>query len=43
MPTNLPPEYAKIEERYRAATEIPEKIMYLEEMLSDGDIVELKA
>lgn len=34
MPTNLPPEYAKIEERYRAATEIPEKIMYLEEMLS---------
>lgn len=34
MPTNLPPEYAKIEERYRAATEVPEKIMYLEEMLS---------
>ncbi len=34
MPTNLPPEYSKIEERYRAATEIPEKIMYLEEMLS---------
>lgn len=34
MPTNLPPEYTKIEERYRAATESHEKIMYLEEMLS---------
>jgi hypothetical protein len=34
MPTNLPPEYSKIEARYREATEVPEKIMYLEEMLS---------
>lgn len=34
MPTNLPPQYAKVEERYRAATETREKIEALEEMLS---------
>ena len=34
MPTNLPPEYYRVEERYRAATSIPEKIVCLEDMLS---------
>jgi uncharacterized protein len=34
MPTNLPPEYFKIEENYRNAETQPEKIMYLEEMLA---------
>ena len=34
MPTNLPPEYYDVEERYRAATSIPEKIVCLEDMLS---------
>ncbi|MBN1679593.1 MAG: TGS domain-containing protein [Anaerolineae bacterium] len=33
MPTNLPPEYYNIEERYRDASTIPERIAYLEEML----------
>lgn len=34
MPTNLPPEYAKIEERYRAAKSVEERISCLEEMLT---------
>jgi ribosome-interacting GTPase 1 len=34
MPTNLPPEYYKVEERYRAAESDSEKATYLEEMLS---------
>lgn len=34
MPTNLPPEYYNIEEQYRAAETIPEKITLLEDMLS---------
>jgi uncharacterized protein len=34
MPTNLPPEYYKIEEQFRAAESPAEKVMYLEEMLS---------
>jgi hypothetical protein len=34
MPTNLPPEYFDIEERYRAAKSPEEKIAYIEEMLS---------
>ncbi len=34
MPTNLPPEYFKIEERYRAAKSTKEKIGCLEELLT---------
>lgn len=34
MPTNLPPQYFKVEKRYRAARETQEKIDCLEEMLS---------
>ena len=34
MPTNLPPQYNKVEERYKSATEPREKIEALEEMLS---------
>jgi len=34
MPTNLPPEYAKAEERYKAATTPQEKITRLEELIS---------
>ena len=34
MPTNLPPEFKKVEERYRAATSPEEKVPLLEEMLS---------
>jgi ribosome-interacting GTPase 1 len=34
MPTNLPPEYFKVEERYRAATSTREKIVLLEELIS---------
>jgi ribosome-interacting GTPase 1 len=34
MPTNLPPEYYKVEERYRAAESDSEKANLLEEMLS---------
>jgi small GTP-binding protein len=34
MPTNLPPEYYKVEERYRAAESDSEKVACLEEMLS---------
>jgi ribosome-interacting GTPase 1 len=34
MPTNLPPEYYKVEERYRAAESDTEKAACLEEMLS---------
>lgn len=34
MPTNLPPEAEKAEERYRAAQTIPEKIRTLEEFIS---------
>lgn len=34
MPTNLPPEYYDVEERYRAATTPEEKAALLEEMLS---------
>ncbi|MGD1995429.1 MAG: 50S ribosome-binding GTPase [Anaerolineae bacterium] len=34
MPTNLPPEYFKIEERYRTASSAEEKIACVEEMLS---------
>ncbi|MBN1285493.1 MAG: 50S ribosome-binding GTPase [Anaerolineae bacterium] len=34
MPTNLPPEYFDIEERYRAAQSTEEKIACIEEMLS---------
>ena len=33
MPTNLPPECAEIEARYRAATSPAEKIACLEELL----------
>jgi hypothetical protein len=33
MPTNLPPEYYKIEEQYKAATDNTEKIELLEEMM----------
>ncbi|MBN1954541.1 MAG: TGS domain-containing protein [Anaerolineae bacterium] len=33
MPTNLPPECVEIEQQYRAAKSIPEKIQYLEELL----------
>ncbi|MCB9422521.1 MAG: TGS domain-containing protein [Ardenticatenaceae bacterium] len=34
MPTNLPPEAANAEERYRAAQTIPEKVRTLEEFIS---------
>jgi ribosome-interacting GTPase 1 len=34
MPTNLPPEYFEVEERYRAATTPQEKIATLEELIS---------
>jgi len=34
MPTNLPPDYFKVEKRYRAAKSTAEKIAYLQEMLS---------
>jgi ribosome-interacting GTPase 1 len=34
MPTNLPPEYANAEQRYREAESIPEKITTLEELIS---------
>jgi len=34
MPTNLPPNYFKVEKRYRAAKSTAEKIAYLQEMLS---------
>ena len=34
MPTNLPPEYSKVEERYRAATSADEKISLLQELIS---------
>lgn len=34
MPTNLPPHYKKVEERYRAAREPSEKIAHLREMLA---------
>ncbi len=34
MPTNLPPDYYKIEERFRTAKTNEEKVEYLEEMLS---------
>jgi ribosome-interacting GTPase 1 len=34
MPTNLPPEYFEVEERYRAAKSIEEKIACLEELFS---------
>ncbi len=34
MPTNVPPEYHKVEMRYRSATTIPDKIALLEEMMS---------
>ncbi len=33
MPTNLPPEYFEVEERYRAAQSKPEKIATLEELI----------
>lgn len=34
MPTNLPPEYFKVEERYKAAETLPERIELLEELIS---------
>jgi len=34
MPTNLPPDYYKAEERFRAATTPADKVSHLEEMLS---------
>ncbi len=34
MPTNLPPEYFEVEERYRAASTVPEKIEALQDLLS---------
>ncbi len=34
MPTNLPPEYYKIEKLFKAATDVNEKIELLEEMMS---------
>jgi ribosome-interacting GTPase 1 len=34
MPTNLPPDYYKVEEQYKAATDPAEKIELLEEMMS---------
>jgi small GTP-binding protein len=34
MPTNLPPDYFKVEEQFRSAKSTAEKIAYLEEMLS---------
>lgn len=34
MPTNLPPEYFEIEERYRAAKTTEEKIAWLEELIA---------
>ena len=34
MPTNLPPDYYEVEKQYRAASEVSEKIAYLEQMLS---------
>lgn len=34
MPTNLPPEYYEVEERYRAAKSVEEKIPLLEELIS---------
>ena len=34
MPTNLPPEYFKVEERYKAAIDHDEKIKLLEELIS---------
>ncbi len=33
MPTNLPPEYYKIEEQFRAASDNAERIDLLEEMM----------
>ena len=34
MPTNLPPEYSKVELRYKAAISRTEKLALLEEMIS---------
>ena len=34
MPTNVPPEYKKVEALYREATSNEERIAYIEEMLS---------
>jgi len=34
MPTNLPPEYSKVEQRYKAAVSHAEKLALLEEMIS---------
>lgn len=34
MPTNLPPEYFKIENRYKSAASVSEKISHLEEMMA---------
>jgi ribosome-interacting GTPase 1 len=34
MPTNLPPEYFQVEERYKAATDPQERIRLLEELIS---------
>ena len=34
MPTNLPPEYYEVEERFRAAKSPEEKITLLEELIS---------
>lgn len=34
MPTNLPPEYHEVDERYRAATTVPEKIEALQDLIS---------
>jgi ribosome-interacting GTPase 1 len=34
MPTNLPPEYFEVEERYRAASTVPEKIEALQDLIS---------
>jgi len=34
MPTNLPPEYKKIEERYKAAETVEEQVELLEELIS---------
>jgi len=34
MPANLPPQYKEVEDRYRQAKTIPEKILALEEMLA---------
>jgi len=34
MPANLPPQYFEVEKKYREAKQLPEKLVYLQELLS---------